>query len=178
MKWIKNTKFLKRLEAIGVLLTLIGLIIKFSVTDVQISKFSVADRNFDSYHMQYLNHDIKLITGIVSPGFIRTKEDFINLSNHLMAGIFYYMEGLNIDKAEKDKVIKELQKEGQKVKDNNTYLDFRNQCDKVISEYSTCVHEQYESQRTWISRSNVFFMIFTLLGSFMIFISKWFLSKL
>src|SRR6266542_4858914 len=122
MKWSKNADLLKRIEAIGVFLTFIGLIIKFSVTDVQISKFSVADKNFDSYQKQYLNHDIKLLTGIVSPGFVQTKDDFIALSNNLMTGVFYYMEGLNINKSEKDKAISDLQAEGQKITDNNTYL--------------------------------------------------------
>ncbi len=178
MKWSKNVNLLKRIEAIGVFLTLMGLIIKFSVTDVHASKFIAADRNFESYQKQYLNHDLKLLTGIVSPGFIQSKDDFITLSNYLMAGVFYYMEGLDINKSEKDKVISDLKAEGQKIIDNNTYLDFRNQCNKVISAYSNRVHEQFETQKTNIHISNIFFMFFTLLGSFMIFISKWNLSKL
>lgn len=177
MKWSKNGKILRKLEAIGIFLTLLGLIVKFSITDVQVSDFSKTVRNFESYHTQYVTHDLELITGIVSPGYISTKESFIALSNYLMAGVSYYMDGLDISKAEKDDEIQKLQRKGKNICDNNTYKAFKYQCDSVISIYANKVYEQYDKQTRLISMSNNWFKILTVLGSLMILISKWCLSK-
>lgn len=177
MKWIKNVSFLKKLEAVGFLLTLIGLIVKFSVTDVQISKFSKTDRFIESYQKQFLSYSIEQLTAVVSPDYIKTKEDYITLANYIMAGISYYLDALEIDKTRKDRVISELKDEGQSICDTKTLTLFRNHCNEVINDYKDIVYKQYDYQSFKIKWSNSVFASFTLIGSFIIFFSKWNLAK-
>ncbi|NVO10142.1 MAG: hypothetical protein HXX16_09295 [Bacteroidales bacterium] len=177
MKWIKNVSFLKRLEAVGFLLTLIGLIVKFSVTDIQISTFSKADRCIESYQKQFLSYSLEQITAVVSPDYIKTKEGYITLANFLMAGTSYYLDALELAKTRRDGVISGLMNEGQSICDNKTLILFRNHCNEVINEYKDIVYKQHDDLSFKIKWSNRVFASFTLIGSFIIFFAKWNLAK-
>lgn len=155
MRLTTNAVLLHRIEAIGFLLTLVGIIIKFTITDNQNNKMTYTDRNFYSYQVQYNAHDIQFIKGKLSPGYISGKGGFTTLANYLAKGTSYYVMGLDMSEKNKTKIIDEMQKQRSKIIDNHSYLEFKSYCQNIINTYANSVYKQFDRTQRKIKYSSL-----------------------